>query len=426
MSPRDKAFHLFYGWWIVAATFLAGVYIGGTVFYGFTAFFEPIASDLNWSYTQVSIGASLRGLETGILAPFVGILADRWGPRRLLGIGAFITAAGLAVIAATHSLTTFYSGFALVAIGTSACTQTVMMTAIANWFRRNVGLASGIAMCGFGFSGFLIPLIVRLIQVYDWRTTMNLLALGMVLLVVPLAGFLRHKPEQYGQLPDGLPVPLSHLPAEGQLPAESEPTVREAVGSRTFWTITLTVIYTMMTMHAVTTHVMPYLSSMGFSRYISGLAATAIPLTSIVGRLGLGGLGDRYDKRLVMAAGLALVGGSLLLFTYTTPASLWLLVIFLVINGIGNGGTLVLRPSLCREFFGRKHFGGILGLIIGIGHLGSLIGPTAAGWAYDNWGGYQTIWLVFAGLAVIPTIATLLINPASTAGDGFDAARHSV
>ena len=63
---------IYYGWWIVLASFVVAFYVAGTVFYGFTAFIEPLASEFGWSYTQISLAASLRGLEMGLLAPFAG------------------------------------------------------------------------------------------------------------------------------------------------------------------------------------------------------------------------------------------------------------------------------------------------------------------------------------------------------------------
>ncbi len=87
---------------------------------------------------------------------------------------------------------------------------------------------------------------------------------------------------------------------------------------------------------------------------------------------------------------------------------------FLILFGIGYGGTTVLRVSLAREYFGRINFGTIFGLIIGINMLGSITGPPLAGWVYDNWGSYQGIWFVFAGLAVAALISVLTITPANT------------
>ncbi len=202
MFSKRKPIRIFYGWWIVAASFFVAVSVG-VIFYGFTALFEPIVDDLGWSYTQISLASSLRGLEMGLFAPLTGILVDRWGPRRLIFSGVAINAGGLILLSRATSLGMFYGAFALITIGASACAMTVLMVAVANWFRRKIGIASGIAMCGFGFSGLLVPVIVRLIEVYEWRMALTILALGMLVVALPLSLLFRHKPEQYGLFPDG-------------------------------------------------------------------------------------------------------------------------------------------------------------------------------------------------------------------------------
>ena len=411
MFLKGKPIRVFYGWWIVGASFLTALCVGGVVFYGFTAFFEPIANEMGWSYTQISLAASLRGLEIGILAPFTGILADRWGPRRLIASGVVITAAGLALLSTTTSLVMFYGAFALFAIGMSACSFTVLMTAVANWFRRKVGIASGIAICGFGFSGLLVPVIVRLIAVYEWRMALSVLALSMVVIVLPLSLLFRHKPEQYGYFPDGETESLrTNSNGPGQA-VEVEVRIKQALKCGAFWRLALAFMYHMMVVSAAVTHVMPYLSSIGISRSISSLVATAIPLVSIFGRLGSGWLGDKFDRRLVATGSFAMIGCGMLFFEYVSTTSTWMLVPFLVLFGIGYGGSNTLRSSLVREYFGRTNFGTIFGLIVGIGGIGGIIGPTLAGWAYDNWGSYYAIWFLFAVLAVVALISVLKITP---------------
>ncbi len=76
--------NLYYGWWVVLACFIIGLYVSAATFFGFTAFFEPIRQEFGWSYTQISFATSLRGFEMGIFAPIVGFLVDRFGSRRLL------------------------------------------------------------------------------------------------------------------------------------------------------------------------------------------------------------------------------------------------------------------------------------------------------------------------------------------------------
>jgi len=411
-----KPSKVFYGWWIVSGCLILGLF-SGVYHYGFTAMFEPIADELGWSYTQISFGVSLSAVESGILGPVAGILADRWGPRRLIFGGVIISTVGLLLLSRATSLAMFYGGFAVMGIGSSFTIFPVQLTAVANWFRRKIGIANGIAVSGIGFGGFLVPVVVGLIDMYDWRMTLVILALGMLVLRLPASLLFRHKPEQYGYLPDGqaeVPVTVDKQPSRSQA-VEVDVKTKQAIKSSTFWLIGLGFIYTFIVTNAIAYHVMPYLSSIGIARSASSLVATAIPVISIGGRFGLGWLGDKLDKRLVTAGTFAMLGLGTLCFAYVSSAGTWLLVLFLILYGIGYGGSITLRPSLVREYFGRSKFGTLFGLTTGIAWIGNMTGPVLAGWAYDNWGTYQGIWFIFAGLSIPALIAILAIRPIRTA-----------
>ena len=413
MHLNWKSPKIFYGWWIVGASFLIALYVGGVIVYGFTTIFKPIADELGWSYTQISLAASLRGLEAGLLAPLTGLLVDRWGPRKLIFVGVIITSLGLILLSRVTSLGTFYTAFFLIALGTSACTMTVLMTAVANWFRKNVGLATGIAICGFGFGGLLIPAMVTLIDMYDWRMTMIILAVGMLVIALPLSLLIRHKPEQYGYFPDGAikdTITLENYPTPLEA-TEFNITAKQAIKTSAFWHIILAYTCQLMIISAVITHIMPYLISIGIPKSTSSLVTTVTPLMSVVGRLALSWLGDKFDRKLVAAGAFALTCLGLFCFGYTSTIGTWLLVPFLLLFGIGYGGIIALRPSITTQFFGRMNFGTIFGLIVGINMLGSIIGPLLAGWVFDNWGSYQGIWFVFTGLAIFALISMLTITP---------------
>ncbi len=403
---------VFYGWWIVFASFLIGAYVAGVVFYGFTAFFEPIADEMGWSYTQISLASSLRGLETGLFAPIIGILVDRWGPRRLIFGGALITAAGLVLLGSINSLSIFYVSFALLALGISASTLTVLMAAVANWFHGKIGLASGIAICGFGFGGLLVPLINRLIVIYDWRMTLTILAIGMLAIVIPLSLVFRQKPEDYGYVVDGKRKDLIKHVGESNQRQVTERGIKtsQALKSGTFWRLAIATIYNTMVVSAVVTHVMPYLGTIRMSRSISSLIAAGIPLTSVFGRFGLGWLGDKFDRKTMAGISCIAVGLGLICFGYTATIGIWALVLFLILFSTGYGGLLSLRAAITRVYFGRSKFGVIFGLLTGIGGLGSIIGPTLAGWIYDNWGNYQTTWFLLGGLSTVALISLLTIG----------------
>ncbi|MBA7584611.1 L-lactate transporter [subsurface metagenome] len=404
---------MFYGWWIVGVCFLIALYVGGVIFYGFTAIFEPIANEFGWSYAQISLASSLRGLEVGLLAPLMGLLVDRWGPRRLIFGGVTIASLGLVLLSYTTSLGMFYGAFTLVAIGMSGCSSTVLITTVANWFHNKVGLATGITMCGFGASGLLIPLVVRLIDMSGWRPAIVILGLGMLGIGLPLSLLVRRRPAQYSYLPDGeandAVTPDRGL-ASGQT-VKGDIGAKQALKSSTFWHISLAVMCQFMVVSAVATHVMPYLSSIGIARTTAGFVASAIPLLSITGRLGFGWLGDKLDNRQITAVGFAMIGLGLLSFAYISPGGMWLLVPFLSLFAVAYGGNNTTRGVLLRKYFGRSNFGTIYGFMMGIAMIGTIAGAPLAGWVFDNWGSYQGIWFAFAALAVVALIVIATTPP---------------
>ncbi|MDD5082010.1 MAG: MFS transporter [Dehalococcoidales bacterium] len=411
MSSGPRPSKIFYGWWIAGAALLVGLYAGGVVVYGFTAIFEPIVNEMGWSYTQVSLASSLRGMESGITAPLAGFLVDRLGPRKLIFAGSIVAAAGLVLLSQTTSLGMFYVAFGLMAVGTSFCSSTVLVTAVTNWFRKKVGLATGIAVSGFGFSGLIVPLMVKMIDIYQWRTTMMILGFGMLLTVLPLSLIFRHKPEQYGHFPDGETAPPA-LAASNPRPA---PPVRSTkvlliLKDSSFWRIGIAFSFNLLLIQAVITHVMPYLSTIGVDRSISSLIAMAIPLSSIGGRLSFGWLADRFSKRWITAGGFTLTALGLLCFA-NVSASIWLLVPFLLFFGIGYGGLNPLRASMVHDYFGRGNFGFTFGLVLGVNMIGSVLGPAIAGWAHDHWY-YQGIWFVLIALPLISSLIMLTMRSA--------------
>ncbi|MFC1971085.1 MFS transporter [Chloroflexota bacterium] len=416
MYLNRKPSKIFYGWWVVVACFLIWLLKSGFVALGFTAFFEPITNEFGWSYTQISFAASLRGMEAGILAPLLGLVVDRWGPRRLIFGGVVVVGIGLMLLSYTTSLGMFYGAFALVAIGMSSSSPTVAMTAVANWFRKKVGIATGIMASGFALGGLLVPFVVRLIDILGWRTAIFILGVIILLIGLPLSLLVRHKPEQYGYLPDG--EQINTVTLHGNLvpvhTIEVDIGVRQALKSRAFWHIGLAMASMHLATSAMVLHVMPYLSSVGIARSTSSLVAMGIPLISIIGRLGSGWLGDTFDKRRVASGCLAITSLGLLLFSYVSNEVMWLLVPCIILFGIGWGGTTTMRVPLLVEYFGRSRFGTILGFIMAMSALGSILGPLFAGWVFDNWGSYNTAWIIFACITFTSTIIIATMPPVGT------------
>ncbi len=405
----------FYGWWIVVAAFIIGFFIAGSMFQSFTAFFEPIAEEFGWSYAEVSLGFSLRGMALGLFAPLIGVLVDRWGPKRLIFFGAIVAASGVLLLSKVNSLAMFYTAFLLMAVGLSSCTLTVLMTAIANWFHAKIGLASGIVTCGFGFGGLLIPVIVNLIDSYGWRSCLIILAVAMLALLLPLSFAFRHKPEQYGYMPDNedykqIEVEIS---LETAVSTSEKPDIKNLLTSKAFWHLAIAFTAFHTSLVSLVAHIMPYLSSINMTRTNASIVATAMPLISIIGSFTFGRLGDKLKRKKVAAITYAMTGIGLICLALASTISLWALAPFLLFYSIGYGGGNAMRPSLTSEVFGRESFGKIFGLMVGINSLVSSVGPLLAGWTYDNWGSYEAIWFIYAGLAFISLIA-VLTTPAYT------------
>lgn len=413
MYVRQKLSRIFYGWWIVVACFLISLLLGGFVVLGFTAFFEPIANEFGWSYVQISFAASLRGVELGLLAPLLGLVIDRWGPRRLMVAGTILVGLSLIFLSRTNSLTVYYGVFALLAIGISGLSPTVIMTAVANWFRKKVGLATGIMSSGFALGGLLIPVVVKLIDIFDWRITFFLLGLTIWIIGIPLSLLVRHKPEQYGYHVDGEQenVPISYKSLPSVQNQERDIGIVQALRSRIFWHIGVAMTLQFLSISAVTVHVMPYLSTVDIPRSVSGLVATALPLASIIGRVGSGWLSDKFNKKRVAIGFFTMMVFGLLSFMNASIDKAWLLVPFFICFGIGWGGNNIIRPALIREYFGISKFGAILGFTMGMSSVGGILGPLFAGWAFDYWGNYNIAWLVmvclvFTGLLILATMPT--------------------
>ncbi|MCG6911446.1 MAG: MFS transporter [Deltaproteobacteria bacterium] len=405
-------FKCYYGWWVLSALFFITAYVSGIISFGFTSVFKPIADEFGWSYASVSIAASIRGLEIGLLAPIVGIMLDRVGPRKLIIIGALITGSGLTILSRIDSLAAFYGAFALIAIGNSTCIGVVPVTVVGNWFQKNVSLATGIVLSGTAAGGLLVPVVTIFVDTFGWRTAMITFGVGTWLILISLGAFVRHSPERYGLLPDGV-VPKFNGAADGAGPIkpsrafETAFSVGQALRTRAFWHFQITFTCHVFAIHAVLTHVMPYLSSIGIPRFTSGIAAGAIPVMSVVGRLGFGWFGDRLDKRRVTAAGVGLTAASLFGFALLNESAGWFLLPVLVMFSIGYGGPVPMIPALLREYFGRRRLGSIVGVSQGLAMIGSISGQPLAGFFFDTYGHYQAAWILFAAANVIGMLSVL-------------------
>jgi sugar phosphate permease len=386
--------NIYYGWWIVFVCMTIGFCVAGTIFYGFTAFFDPLVAEFGWSYTQISLAASLRGLEMGLFAPVVGWLVDRYGPRRLMLSGVAVTGAGFFLMASTRNLPMFYGAMILLSFGAGGCTSVVSMTAIANWFDHKIGRAIGIMASGFGLSGLIVPLLVWLISIYGWRGALFVIGFGMLGIGIPLSLVIRDRPEDYGWHPDGINPEKAPWPKKLESDNGSETLFQSAVRDRAFILLCVVEVFRLGVTTSVITHIMPYLATMGFDRATAGMITATIPLISVMGRFAVGWLSDSVPKHRLLAATCCLICLGLLALGFVK--TIGMLFTFLLLFPVGFGGGMVLRGAIVRDYFGRSSFGKIIGMVMGISAVGSVVGPTMTGWIFDLTGSYFSVWMALA------------------------------
>ncbi len=412
---------IFYGWWIVLASAIVNVICSGTLFYGFTVFFNPIRQTFGWGAAVTSVAFSVRGLETGFLDPIVGFLVDRMGPRKLMLCGWSIAGLGFSLMSRINSLWTCCGSFLVLATGMCFGSGVVINTAIAQWFVNKRSRAMALMYVGVGAGGLIVPLLASSIRQFGRRVTLIFVDIAAWVISIPLSSLMRHKPSQYGYLPDGetratLDKPTNLLnPHSSSEIAERDSdssaigfTAREALRTRAFWLLSLVFLFQGIATSAINVHIVPYLESVQFPTTIAATVVTGMMLCSLIGRIGFGFLGDFANKRYLIAIALTLQTIGIFIFSLIDVGRTWLLIPFLLIYAPGFAGPIPLRPALQADYFGIRSFGTIFGLMVLISMLGGLASPIIAGWVFDVTGSYHLAWQLFA-LTTVPAIPLILL-----------------
>lgn len=387
---------------------------------GFQAFFDPIVAQFGWSRGATAAGMSLHRTGRGLISPFVGQLLDRFGPRPMMLLGMLITGAGFILLGRVQELWQYYAAIALLTLGISSGTGIVGFATTGNWFVRKRGRAMAIMSSASAIGGMGVPLLVLLIDSVGWRDALLVVGIGFWALGLPAALLMRRRPEEHGMVPDGEESPAPQR-ARGEDPggegrgSEPELTVREVVGTRFFWQLSIAISFAQLTTAANVLHI-PALVSFGISRELAALAVLGIAVSSFVGRLAVGSMGDYVDKRYLMAAAFAsMVLATLAMVSINAELGIpsWLgLWGFSVFFGLGFGGSIPVRLAMIADSFGRRRYGSILGLISAISAGFSAAGPAFAGVMFDVTGSFRVAFLILAGLLALAVPMMLsLIHP---------------
>jgi MFS family permease len=350
-------------------------FVGFGSAYSFSTFLEALQHEFGASRGSVSLVFALAAFLYFSLGVISGPLADRWGPRVLAVTGMALAGGGLIVASRAHSLVEVYVAYGL-GIGFGVGLSYVpALGAVQRWFVRRRGFASGLAVSGIGVGTLAMPpLAAYFIRNFGWRTAYFIL--GMIALVVGIgmALLIENDPARRGLNPDGDPRSSSTQARDGMR-------VKEAIRTRQFIGMYAACLICSFGMFVPFVHLIPYAVDHGVSRPSAVLLVGAIGLGSTGGRFLLGGLADRMGRgpALILMFG----GMGVALLIWVASSSLVPLAAFALAYGVFYGGFAAVVPALVMDTFGGRQVSGIIGVLYTSVAFGTLIGPTAAGYAYD-------------------------------------------
>jgi MFS family permease len=361
---------------VVAAAF-AVTFFGFGCAYTFSAFVEELQRDFGASRGSVSLVFSLAGFLYFGLGIVSGPLADRFGSRRFAVAGMLLTGLGLMAASAARSLPEVYAAYGLgVGLGVG-CAYVPAIGAVQRWFVRRRGLASGLAVSGIGIGTLVMPPLASfLIAMLGWRGAY--LALGALAATLGggLALLIENDPRDRGLGPDGDPLRGGAQPARGE-----GASVRAAISSPRFICLYAACLICAFGVFVPFVHLVPYARDHGVEPSSAVLLLGVIGVGSTAGRFFLGGLADRIGRQRSLL--LMFIGMAVALAVWVISTGIWSLAAFAFVYGVFYGGWVAVLPSVVMDYFGGRNVSGIIGILYTSVAFGTLIGPSAAGFAFD-------------------------------------------
>ena len=372
-------------WWVVAAAFCSLALIFG-VSYSFAAFFTDFSSEFQVPRADVSWVFGLCGLVYFVLGVGGGLIADRWGPRRVGGTGMVLIAGGLWLTSSAQSLATIYLSYgAMVGLGI-ALVYTPAIACVPPWFVARRGLAAGLASAGIGAGTLVGPLCVAAaIEAWGWRGALQAMSLAVLVLGLAVTSRLRQSP-------------LARAGAQGQAAGL---TLAQAWRTPAFVWLYLGTLFGGPVMFIPFAHVSAAARDLGVdAAHAVGLVGI-IGVGSLVGRFAIGPLADRWGRTITLMAMQVSLGASYALWYGSNGYTG--LVWFALWFGLSYGSMVSLLPAICMDLFGPRSVSGIVGALYTAAALGNLLGPVMAGAMFDHDQNYAGVMGVCGLLSVLAT-----------------------
>jgi MFS family permease len=384
----------------VLTAFLSLFAVVGFALYGLPRFYPYFVQELGWTRQQVTSGNAYSkifvALAFGVLA---GRLVDRFGPRRLL-LGGIVMAGGALIgLSYVTSLAGFYFFYAFNALGYVFGGPLPNQVLLSRWFDKARGKAMGIAYLGIGVGGALVPLLAyTLTQAYQWRGALRILGFLMIAIALPVAYFVR-EPASRGA---------------GGSAVAAAPSLNTIMTRPAFYFLMIGSLASIGAVGGTIQNLALYLSlDRKLPQVEIDTTLSLILLGSVVGRLTMGWLADRWAKKHVMFLIYVIVAASIPLLVYApTPATL---KICAFLFGIGLGGDYMIIPLMAAELYGVAILGRVMGIVLTADSVSESLVPMLVASMRDVTGSYASGFLVLIVLAAIGAAAVACLPKAGEA-----------
>jgi MFS family permease len=390
MSEETKEPRIFYGWFVVAASFFVTMSLGETM-WCFGVFFKPLGNEFAWSRTLVSSGYTTFLIAYSFSALLAGRTADRYGPRLILIAGGLLAGLGISLCSRIHTVNEFRACLLLAGVGAGS-TWSVPVSTVQRWFfnRSRAGLALSIVVSGVGIGALVFaPLINYLILNYGWRNACLMIGVLFCVLIVSASLLLKTNPSDIAISSDG----SGSAPAQVNRP--DLPTAK-VLTNFSFLNITFASCVTGFVFQVLSVHFIPYATDMGVTPTVAATAVGLMGAFSIPGRLLAGPLSDRigWKKTVVISLFGMTLAAVWLLFSKVE----WMLYAFALVFGLFWGSRSTSLAGTLGAFFGMHSLGELIGITSATQNFLAAFVPYIAGYIFDSMGSYSFVFISLAGL----------------------------
>jgi len=389
-----------YRWVIVAAGGLLGCIAIGAMF-SLPVFLLPISKDTGWSVTGVSTAMTIGFLAMAFASMVWGGLSDRWGPRPIVLTGSVLLAASLALTSIAPSLLIFQLAFGLLVGVAAAAVFAPMMACVTGWFDTHRSLAVSLVSAGMGMAPMtMAPFAAWLVSGHDWRTSMQVIALVVAVVMIPVSFLVRRPPalEAAGQ--------GSAVASE----ASGDMSTREVLRSPQFIVLCLTNFFCCATHSGPIFHTVSYAITCGIPMIAAVSIYSVEGLAGMGGRVVFGILGDRFGARQVLVLGLLAQAFGALAYVFAGGLASFYAVAGLF--GFIYAGVMPLYAVIARENFPLRLMGTVIGGTAMAGSLGMATGPLTGGLIYDTFATYTWLYVGSWGIGIGAFLIAMTFRPA--------------